>query len=495
MISTRGKYFMSLSEIFFTLKNILQGLFYILRNISYWKIFSKHYFTFWKIYSNTYFLLCSDDEIKQAGTSFDTEVEMKDNDDDDNTGIDEDDNGNEEYQGNDTRVDEDSNEYSDYNENQHEEEIEEEDIDEDDPRNYQDPWVVFWIYSVFNTPQEKYFTERKIFSLSRSEVVSGDMNVDAEQMRVYNQDMGDDSEVEKEDKNATSDEEENEDYTDHNKKGKMVARSTDDSDSEDDICFDNAEDEKEQIARIKDLNEDVVELGVSKGISDGSRIWHIVAFPKMETWYLTHRFVKENLSFSYEKADKKIPAYVDYLNDHKLRVEYSISNEFVPNRTKSYPETRWYTLIPVSPVNPQKLLEKELKSFSKQFSKLLRHDARPTPGRRFMNFMSNSGDDRILKGCMKYMGDDLAVIEDRVNTELIDFGQKPHKYQFGLTLDKFLPDYDIKKFLQDHLNATSWESVSEKVKKICYKGYPNRPLPAWENIRPWMKLWMRWKHD
>ena len=309
---------------------------------------------------------------------------------------------------------------------------------------------------------------------SHNEVVSGDMNADAEQFRVYNQDMDDDSEDEKEPRLQ--------DKTDY--KGKMMAHSQDESDSEDDICFDNADDEKEQIARIKDLNEDVVELSVCKGISDGHRLWYVIGFPKLDLWYLTHKMVKENFSFSFEKADRPIPKYVEYLSDHKLRVEYSISNEFVPNRGKTYPETRWYTLISVSPVNPQKLLEKELKSFSKHFSKLLRHDARPTPGRRFMNFMNNSGDERILKGCMKYMGDDLAVIEDRINTELIDFGKKPHKYQFGLTLDKFLPDYDIKKFLQDHLNATSWESVNEKVKKACYKGYPNRSLPAWDKIRP-----------
>ena len=64
------------------------------------------------------------------------------------------------------------------------------------------------------------------------------------------------------------------------------------------------------------------------------------------------------------------------------------------------------------------------------------------------------------------MGDDNTTVEDIVNNELIKLGKLPHKYVHGNNLDKTLPDYNIKKFLEDYLNATSWESVPEAVKKI-----------------------------
>ena len=99
-----------------------------------------------------------------------------------------------------------------------------------------------------------------------------------------------------------------------------------------------------------------------------------------------------------------------------------------------------------------------------------------------MNYSLNSGNNRIIEVCKNYMGDDDAVVIDRVNAELIDLGSKPHRYSFDETLDKFLPDFYIKRFLQDFLNATSWETVDDKVKKICYKGYPKRQLPDWDNI-------------
>ena len=47
-----------------------------------------------------------------------------------------------------------------------------------------------------------------------------------------------------------------------------------------------------------------------------------------------------------------------------------------------------------------------------------------------------------------------------------------------------MADYYIKKVLINFLGATSWDSVSEEVKKVCYKDYPRRSLPDWHRIIP-----------
>ena len=55
-------------------------------------------------------------------------------------------------------------------------------------------------------------------------------------------------------------------------------------------------------------------------------------------------------------------------------------------------------------------------------------------------------------------------------------------HTYGMHLDRYLTDYDIKSFLEKHMGATSWEDVSEDVKRVCYKNYPGHQLPAWEDV-------------
>lgn len=256
-----------------------------------------------------------------------------------------------------------------------------------------------------------------------------------------------------------------------------------DSGSEDGNFFNNAGDENAQLRLIQDMNEDAVVLSVCDAVTDGERMHHVVLFSKLKTWYLQVEFVKFHIEFSYQNNNRQVPYVFENLSDHKLRQEYSPTNQMVQGSSSNYPQTRFYTVITTSRINPRAELEAELKRFTKKFKLLLSSATIPTPGRRFMTFQMNSGSERILNGCKKYMGDDNTVIEDIVNNELIELGKMPHKYVYGLTLDKALPDYNIKKFLEDYLNATSWESVPEAIKKICYKNYPARELPNWNNIR------------
>lgn len=256
-----------------------------------------------------------------------------------------------------------------------------------------------------------------------------------------------------------------------------------DSGSEDGNFFNNAGDESAQLKLIQDMNEDAIVLNVCDAVSDGQRMHHMITFSKMKTWYLQPEFIKFNIEFSYKANKIKVPYVFENLSDHKLRQEYSLTNQMVQGTSSNYPQTRFYTVVTTSRINPRAELEAELKRFTKKFKLLLSPTTIPTPGRRFMTFQMNSGSERILNGCKRYMGDDHTTIEDIVNNELIELGKMPHKYVYGNTFDMALPDYYIKKFLEDYLNATSWDSVPEAVKKICYKNYPARVLPTWNNIR------------
>ena len=55
-------------------------------------------------------------------------------------------------------------------------------------------------------------------------------------------------------------------------------------------------------------------------------------------------------------------------------------------------------------------------------------------------------------------------------------------YQHKVALDKFIVDWDIKEFLQNHLGCNSWEDLDKSSKKACFKYHPNRKCPKWHEI-------------
>ena len=57
-----------------------------------------------------------------------------------------------------------------------------------------------------------------------------------------------------------------------------------------------------------------------------------------------------------------------------------------------------------------------------------------------------------------------------------------YELQYDVPLNKFMVDWDIKTFLKNYINATSWEDLSEDDKKQCFRDYPRKSLPDWDGI-------------
>ena len=138
------------------------------------------------------------------------------------------------------------------------------------------------------------------------------------------------------------------------------------------------------------------------------------------------------------------------------------------------------TVIATSHINPQEELMQELNKLSNNFKRLYSTTLKPSPGQHWMNYSLKNGQNRVIEVYNTYMGDDDTAVIDRINAEMIDLVNKPHRYSLDETLDKFFPDYYIKHFLVNSLDAISWDSVSDNVKTVCYKGYPGRQLPNWK---------------
>ena len=256
--------------------------------------------------------------------------------------------------------------------------------------------------------------------------------------------------------------------------------SSDDSD-EDIFAHETPETTKLVNQQFKQSGGEILTIKVSKIMRFENNCFAVAAFGDLVWYYLCDQFTGTTKTI-LQSLGKPVPAVIENLKDHKLRVKHSITNEAVIRPGKSYPDTLWVTSIPLNAAFPEQHLDKQLKKLSTLFKQALTPNEYMTPGRRFVTYCENSGKDRVLAAC-KYMGD-LAAIERKTNEELIKLGKKDHIYTKGVTLDEFWTDYSIKEFLEEHAGCSSWDDVPEDVKRICYKHYPHRrqSMPDWDGV-------------
>jgi len=142
-----------------------------------------------------------------------------------------------------------------------------------------------------------------------------------------------------------------------------------DSDEEDDgldIFADGGGDEKETKEMFKELNKDVLDMYVCSPFSDGCQSHYVVCFGSHNCWYQTVDAFQVQMKHFHKRRSKPIPEMIENLAEHKLRVKYSPTNELVLNQNKTWPKTRWYTVISVPDDAPHQM-KAQLKRLSDLF--------------------------------------------------------------------------------------------------------------------------------
>ena len=180
------------------------------------------------------------------------------------------------------------------------------------------------------------------------------------------------------------------------KKGKTPNKNISSDEESDGFYNNDAEEVAKQKEKFATLNENGLDFVVTKGLSDGERLYFVVSLGDT-VWYNPVKPIKLNLEMMYEKKKSKVPFYVEHLGEHKLRVEHSVTNEMVFPPAKKYPKSRWTTVIATSPINPQEELMSHLKKFSTHFKKLHSASLVPSPGQRWMNYSLNSRNTRVIE--------------------------------------------------------------------------------------------------
>ena len=71
---------------------------------------------------------------------------------------------------------------------------------------------------------------------------------------------------------------------------------------------------------------------------------------------------------------------------------------------------------------------------------------------------------------------------DIMTKELHDHFKDGYTLQYDVPLNKFMVDFDIREFLMNYVGARSWDDLSEEDKRKCYRDYPKKSLPDWDEI-------------
>ena len=127
------------------------------------------------------------------------------------------------------------------------------------------------------------------------------------------------------------------------------------------------------------------------------------------------------------------------------------------------------------------LLEKRIKYF---FDVSYKRKTNIT-GKAALNYVRNlpSGSTGGLgKFCLNKGGGDADKAATIMTDEIDAHFKDGYELLYDVPLNKFMVDWDIKRFLQNYLRATSWEDLSEDDKKKCFRDYPRKSLPDWGGI-------------
>ena len=71
---------------------------------------------------------------------------------------------------------------------------------------------------------------------------------------------------------------------------------------------------------------------------------------------------------------------------------------------------------------------------------------------------------------------------DIMTKELCDYFKDGYTLQYDVPLNKFVVDFNIRAFLMNYAEANSWHDLSEEDKRKCYRDYPKKSLPDWDEI-------------
>ena len=135
-----------------------------------------------------------------------------------------------------------------------------------------------------------------------------------------------------------------------------------------------------------------------------------------------------------------------------------------------------------------------LKAQLKYFSDVTRKRKTNATGRLVLDFVMDLPQGRkgglgnycLNKGTTKKGTSQEVVSESKaaevMTQELHDHFKDGYTLNYDVPLNKFMVDWDIKEFVKTYVGVNLWDDLAEDDKRKCYRDYPKKSLPDWDEI-------------
>ena len=275
-------------------------------------------------------------------------------------------------------------------------------------------------------------------------------------------------------------------------KGKIVTVEKVDSD-EDSLDLDNDEGlvESLAVARKESRVKRPLSISVSgsfANVADGLK-YSVVIFPKPgKTFYNKAEHQKSLLMHALKIRKVVNPTldgtWMDTISYYHMR-DKEYGDESVWRRTSNNNTIDLVYFVDAVPIGEEESFESSLAAKIKFFFDVAKKRKTDVTGKAALNYalsLPTGAQSGLGKFCLNKGKGDAAKAAKIMTQEIVEHFQDGYSLQYDVPLNRFMVDYDIKEFLTKFVGVNSWDDLSEDDKKKCFRDYPKKSLPDWDEI-------------
>jgi hypothetical protein len=285
------------------------------------------------------------------------------------------------------------------------------------------------------------------------------------------------------------------------KKGKVVVMDRNDSD-DDSLDLDNMEGAREAMAQIRKENRVKKPLVISvsapfANVADGYNYYGVIWPKPGKVFFAKAPFFRGVITMANKKRKllnpKEDGTWIETISSFNLRAK-EFGEESIWLKTSSGNTIDVIYFVHAVPIGEEDTFLPTLKAKIKYFFDVTRKRKTNATGRLALDYCIDLPQGRkgglgrycLNKGTTKkgtakeVVSDDKAA--DVMTEELDDHFKDGYTLQYDVPLNKFMVDWDIKQFLTAFIGANSWDDLAEEDKRKCFKDYPKKSLPDWDEI-------------
>ena len=284
-------------------------------------------------------------------------------------------------------------------------------------------------------------------------------------------------------------------------KGKVVVMDRDDDD-DDSLDLDNMEGTREAMAEFRKEERTKKPLLISMSaafpnVADGYN-FHVCTMPRAySTFFFKSECARSFIGVVNKKRKvlnpKEDSTWIETISLINLRaIEFGEESLWLKTTNKNTVDVIQF--IHAVPIGEEEEFLPTLKAKIKYFFDVTRKRKTNITGRLVLEYCIGLPQGRngglgafCLKKGTTHKGTAKEVVSmekaaDVMTQELHDHYRDGYTLQYDVPLNKFMVDYDIKEFITNYVGANSWDDLSEEDKRKCYRDYPKKSLPDWDEI-------------